>query len=230
MEQVYVKNLFNSIAKKYDFLNHFLSVGIDFYWRRKAVNLLKKSNPKIILDLATGTGDFAVALSKLNPNKIFAIDISSEMISVGIDKIAKKKLDKIISFEIGAAENMRFESNSIDAVTVGFGVRNFENLEKGLSEIYRVLKNNGQTAILEFSRPRNIIFKKIYYFYFKNILPLVGKLISKSDFAYQYLPESVMRFPDGEEFISIMKNVGFKNISEKRLTFGIVTIYFAVKD
>ena len=125
---------------------------------------------------------------------------------------------------------MRFESNSIDAVTVGFGVRNFENLEKGLSEIYRVLKNNGQTAILEFSRPRNIIFKKIYYFYFKNILPLVGKLISKSDFAYQYLPESVMRFPDGEEFISIMKNVGFKNISEKRLTFGIVTIYFAVKD
>ena len=230
MEQIYVKNLFNKIAKRYDLLNHLLSFGIDKYWRWRAVKLISKNNPKLILDLATGTGDFAIALNKINPEKIIGVDLSENMIECGIQKIKKLQLSNKIIFETGHAEKLRFDDNYFDAITVGFGVRNYENLNLGLKEMFRVLKNGGVTAILEFSKPKNFPFKQIYFFYFRNILPLVGRIISKDSVAYQYLPDTVLNFPEGEDFIKHLKSVGFTRIKEKRLTFGICTIYLGFKD
>lgn len=221
--------MFNNIARKYDFLNHVLSMGIDKLWRKKAVKLLKPLQPKRILDIATGTGDFALANLKLNPDKVVGIDISTEMLAVGREKIAKKNLsDKIELFE-GDSENIQFEDNSFDAITVAFGVRNFENLEKGLKEMNRVVRPGGKVVILEFSKPRNFPIKQIYNFYFFRILPFWGKMVSKDSSAYTYLPESVDAFPDGADFLKIYNECGFIDTKQIKLSFGIASIYIGTK-
>lgn len=224
-----VAQMFNSIAGKYDFLNHFLSAGIDIYWRRKAIDLLAGSRPRTILDIATGTGDFALEALRLQPDKITGVDISEGMLAVGRDKIAKRKLSHKIELLLGDSEKLEFADNSFDAATAAFGVRNFENLAQGLQEIHRVLKPGGRVVILEFSKPKSFPFKQVYNFYFKQILPVFGKLISKDRAAYTYLPESVQAFPDGPEFIRILQQVGFKATQWHPLTFGISSIYTGTK-
>ena len=224
-----VAQMFNNISKRYDFLNHLLSFGIDIVWRKKAIGLLKASQPKKLLDVATGTGDFAIAALKLNPKKVIGIDISEGMLAVGKEKIKQKGFEDIIELKLGDSENLLFEDNSFDAYTVGFGVRNFENLEKGLTEMLRVLKPNGTAIILEFSKPKSFPFKQIYHFYFNKMLPGIGKLVSKDNSAYTYLPESVDAFPDGDNFKEILKNIGYKNATAITLMFGIATIYKANK-
>lgn len=221
--------MFNSIAKRYDFLNHFLSAGIDIIWRKKAVKLLEKAQPKTILDIATGTGDFALEAVRLKPQQITGIDISEGMLAVGREKIQKRGLSHLIQLHVGDSENIQFPDNHFDAITVAFGVRNFENLEKGLSEMYRVLKPGGMVVILEFSKPQSFPMKQGYNFYFKNILPLFGKLISKDNAAYTYLPESVQAFPDGNDFLAIFQRIGFKDTKWHSLTFGISSIYTGIK-
>jgi demethylmenaquinone methyltransferase / 2-methoxy-6-polyprenyl-1,4-benzoquinol methylase len=220
-----VATMFNNISKKYDFLNHFLSLGIDILWRKKAIKLLVPSQPKVILDIATGTGDFAIEALKLNPERVVGVDISEGMLNVGKEKIKQRGLENIIELKLGDSENLEFNDNTFDAYTVGFGVRNFENLEKGLSEMLRVLKPNGTAVILECSKPKSSLIK----FYFNKVLPGVGKLISKDNNAYTYLPESVNAFPDGEDFTNILIKVGYKNPKTIRLMFGIASIYKATK-
>ncbi len=224
-----VATMFNNISKKYDFLNHFLSMGIDILWRKKAIRMLKESQPKQMLDIATGTGDFAIEALKLNPSSVTGVDISEGMLAVGKEKIKKKGVDHIISLELGDSENLRFDDNTFDAYTVGFGVRNFENLEKGLAEMLRVLKPNGTAIILEFSKPKAFPIKQIYNFYFNKMLPGIGNLISKDNAAYTYLPESVDAFPDGKEFTTILEELGYKNPKATTLMFGIASIYKANK-
>jgi len=221
--------MFNNISKKYDFLNHFLSMGIDILWRKKAIRMLKESQPKQILDIATGTGDFAIEALKLNPTKVTGIDISKGMLAVGNQKIKKKGLENVIELKLGDSENLEFNDNTFDAYTVGFGVRNFENLEKGLTEMLRVLKPNGTAIILEFSKPKAFPIKQIYNFYFNKMLPGIGKLVSKDNAAYTYLPESVDAFPDGQEFTTILEKIGYKNTKTTVLMFGIASIYKANK-
>jgi len=220
-----VRTMFNNIAHRYDFLNHFLSVGIDYSWRRKAIKIIGKNNPKTILDVATGTGDLAIAAMKLNPEKIIGIDIAEDMVEVGKKKIRKKNLEQIIQLQTGDSENIQFNDNYFDAAMVAFGVRNFENLEKGLSEMYRVLKTGGEVMILEFSKPAKFPVKQFYNFYFRYILPFLGRLISGDKAAYTYLPDSVSEFPHGKEFLNILTKVGFKDPIHKPLTFGIASIY-----
>lgn len=224
-----VAEMFNSISGKYDFLNHFLSLGIDILWRKKAVKLLEKDQPKTLLDIATGTGDFAIEALKLQPEKVIGVDISEGMLEVGREKLKKKKLDHIIDLQLGDSEKLLFDNNIFDAVIVSFGVRNFENLEMGLADMYRVLKPGGKTVILEFSKPTKFPFKNIYNFYFKSILPKIGRLVSKDQAAYTYLPESVQAFPDGNGFLNVLNKVGFKNTRCKPLTFGISSIYIGEK-
>ena len=224
-----VAEMFNNISTKYDFLNHFLSLGIDRVWRRKAINHLMDLQPKSILDVATGTGDFAIQALKLNPDKIIGIDISEGMLKVGLEKIKKKGLENKVELHSGDSENMPFEDNKFDAVIVAYGVRNFENLEKGLSEMYRVLRSGGKMVVLEFSKPVLFPFKQLYNFYFQFVLPKIGKTVSKDNVAYTYLPESVKAFPDGDEFINKLQNVGFKQVVCNPVTFGISSIYIAKK-
>lgn len=221
--------MFDNIAPRYDFLNHFLSLGIDKLWRKKAIKILSGFKPEILLDVATGTGDFAVAAAKIHPKEIIGFDISEQMLNVGRTKVIKLGLDHLIQFVKGDSEAMPFKDGQFDAITVAFGVRNFENLENGLKEFYRVLTNNGVAIILEFSKPRLFPFKQLYMFYFLAILPLVGRLVSKDRSAYSYLPESVMAFPDDQDFLSILKKCGFGQVAQRRLTFGIATIYIAQK-
>ncbi len=224
-----VENMFDSIAEKYDFLNHFLSFGIDYYWRNKVLKIIKSRKPESILDIATGTGDLAIVASKAKPKKIVGIDISQNMLNVGIDKVNKKGLGNLITLQQEDSEDLSFDDNTFDLAMVAFGVRNFENLEKGLSEIKRVLKDNGVLIVLEFSQPRNFPMKQMYGFYSNNILPTFGKIISNDASAYTYLPESVKRFPAFEEFTKIMDNVGYKNTSYESLTSGISSIYIGEK-
>ena len=224
-----VRSMFNDIAPRYDFLNHFLSAGIDIQWRKKVRRLLDSKKPAYILDVATGTGDLAIELAKLNPEKIIGVDIAEEMLEVGKQKLTKKKLDSLISFETGDSENLRFEDNTFDAVTVAFGVRNYENLHKGLSEMCRVMKKGGIVAILEFSKPNKFPFKQVYNGYFKYILPGFGSIISSHNEAYTYLPESVQEFAEDEAFLKEMTRAGYKDVGQKRLTFGIATLYFGTK-
>ncbi|QOI97300.1 MAG: bifunctional demethylmenaquinone methyltransferase/2-methoxy-6-polyprenyl-1,4-benzoquinol methylase UbiE [Flammeovirgaceae bacterium] len=224
-----VARMFDNISHRYDFLNHFLSLGIDNGWRRKAVNLLKPLKPRLILDVATGTGDFAVAALRLNPDKIIGVDISEGMLEIGRKKMQNRGLDKKIDLISGDSENLPFEENKFDAVTVGFGVRNFEDVNRGLAEIRRVLRPGGMLVVLEFSRPKQFPFKQLYNFYFKFILPKLGRLISRDKAAYTYLPESVEAFPDGDDFLTILTNLGYKEPACKPLTLGISSIYTARK-
>ena len=220
--------MFDNIAKSYDFLNHFLSFGMDFYWRKKAISKLT-NNPKKILDVATGTADFAIAATKMKEVQIIGIDISEKMLEIGENKIKQKGLEKQIKLQLADSENLPFESGSFDGITAGFGVRNFENLQLGLSEMCRVLKEGGIAVILEPSKPKAFPVKQIYSAYFHYILPFFGRLISKDNRAYNYLPESVDTFPENEKFIEILKAVGFTKAQHLPLTLGIVSLYIAIK-
>lgn len=224
-----VAQMFNNISKRYDFLNHFLSLGIDIMWRKKAIKMLKEDQPKQILDIATGTGDFAIEALALNPDKVIGVDISEGMLEVGRKKMKEKKYDDRIELHSGDSEGLLFDDNKFDAVIVAFGVRNFENLEKGLADMYRVLKPGGKVVVLEFSRPTMFPFKQLYQFYFKYILPLVGRLISKDQAAYTYLPDSVRNFPDGKDFLNILDRIGFLKTQCRPLTLGISSIYVGSK-
>lgn len=224
-----VAQMFNSIAPKYDFLNHTLSLGIDILWRKKAVRILKKINPERVLDIACGTGDFAIEDLNSGADKVTGLDISEGMVQVGIEKVKNKGLSKKVDLQVGDSENIPFENNTFNGVTVGFGVRNFENLEKGLSEMHRVLTPGGQLIVLEFSKPKKFPIKQLYFFYFKYILPKIGRLISKDKTAYTYLPDSVHAFPDGEQFTNILDKIGFKSTKIVPCSFGIASIYIGTK-
>ena len=223
-----VANMFDNIAKSYDFLNHTLSFGMDFYWRKKAIEKLT-NKPKMILDVACGTADFAIAATKMKEVQIIGIDISEKMLEIGENKIKQKGLEKQIKLQLADSENLPFESGSFDGITAGFGVRNFENLQLGLSEMCRVLKEGGIAVILEPSKPKAFPVKQIYSAYFHYILPFFGRLISKDNRAYNYLPESVDTFPENEKFIDILKAVGFTKAQHLPLTLGIVSLYIAIK-
>jgi demethylmenaquinone methyltransferase / 2-methoxy-6-polyprenyl-1,4-benzoquinol methylase len=224
-----VAEMFDNISSEYDFLNHFLSVGIDKLWRKRAIKILQKDNPKLVLDIATGTADLAIQAMDLHPDKIIGVDISEGMLAKGREKIAKKGLSQTIELQNGDSERLLFADNTFDALMVAFGVRNFENLEKGLSDMYRVLKPNKTALILEFSKPKNFFFRKIYNFYFHWILPPFGRWFSKDARAYTYLPESVEAFPDGENFLEVLKKVGFIETQQIPLTFGIASLYIGKK-
>ena len=227
-----VSKMFDNIAKHYDFLNHFLSLGIDKIWRRKMINELVEVNPKRILDVATGTADVAINTIKqlkIKDLKIVGIDISNEMLNVGRKKLVTEGVNEAIELQLADSENLPFQNNNFDAVTVAYGVRNFENLERGLAEMHRVLNANGKIVVLEFSRPRMFPFQQLFNFYFKNILPTIGKLTSKDARAYSYLYESVQAFPDGDDFLTVLNKVGFKNTSCTTLTLGICSLYVGYK-
>ena len=221
--------MFNNIAHRYDFLNHFLSAGIDYSWRRKAIRLLGNSHPKTILDVATGTADLAIEAVKINPEHITGIDIAEDMLAIGRKKIIKKKLSHLITLEPGDSEALKFKDDTFDAAMVAFGVRNFENLEKGIGEMYRVLNKGGIVMVLEFSKPEKFPVKQFYNFYFRYILPFLGRIISGDKAAYTYLPDSVGEFPHGKEFLNILSTVGFKDPIYQPLTFGIAAIYMGKK-
>ena len=224
-----VAKMFNNIAPKYDFLNHVLSMGIDILWRKKAVKILKKINPTNVLDIACGTGDFSIEDLNSGATRVVGLDISSGMVEVGIKKIKKTGLEDKVELIVGDSEDMPFENASFNGITVGFGVRNFQNLEKGLAEMHRVLSENGQVIILEFSKPKKFPIKQLYFFYFKYILPKIGRLISKDPTAYTYLPDSVNAFPDGEKFTKILEKVGFTDTKIIPCSFGIASIYVGTK-
>jgi len=227
-KKLQVAKMFDSIAKNYDFLNHTLSFGMDFYWRKKAISKLT-NNPKKILDVATGTADFAIAASKMKQVHITGIDISKKMLEIGENKVNRKGLGKQIELQLADSENLPFNDGSFDGITAGFGVRNFENLQLGLSEMCRVLKKDGIAVILEPSKPKAFPIKQIYSAYFHYILPFFGGLISRDKRAYNYLPESVDAFPENEKFIEILKAVGFSKAQHLPLTLGIVSLYIAIK-
>ncbi len=222
--------MFNHIAKRYDFLNHFLSLGIDKYWRNRVKKIIKDHNPDKIIDVATGTGDLAIELSKIKRDiSIEAIDIAEKMLEKGKLKALKKNLTSKINFSYGDAENINFDDNVFDAATVAFGARNFENLLLGLKEMYRVLNRDGVILVLEFSKPKSFPVKQIYMFYFKHLLPFIGKIFSKDKNAYRYLHDSVLSFPDSTDFLDILDSIGFSNTKQYRMTFGISTIYIGQK-
>ena len=221
--------MFDNISPSYDFLNGVLSLGIHNIWRKKAIQLIGQIHPSAILDVATGTADFAIASASLRPKEIVGVDISEGMLSVGRIKVAKKNLGNLVRLEKGDSENLSFSDGYFDAVTVGFGVRNFGDLEKGLSEIKRVLRKGGKVAILEPAAPTRFPMKNIFNFYFRYLLPFFGRLISGDKAAYTYLPESVRAFPNGAEFAAICKKVGFVSADYHPLTFGICSLYLLEK-
>ena len=224
-----VARMFDNISANYDGLNRVISFGIDISWRKKVVQLVSKNNPKQILDIATGTGDLAIMMSQLNPDKIIGLDISAGMLDVGKRKIANVNLSDKIAMVVGDSENMPFDDNTFDAITVSFGVRNFANLDKGLTEIKRVLKPGGTFVILETSNPTKFPFKQGYKFYTTYILPFIGKIFSRDKAAYSYLCESANIFPFGEAFNNILQKNGFINTEYRPVTFGVATIYSATK-
>ena len=224
-----VAEMFDTISPKYDFLNHLLSAGIDRLWRKKAIRLLALAQPKKILDVATGTGDFAIEALKLKPNKIVGVDISEGMLAIGREKVKKLGVEAVIELRKGDSERLPFSDNSFDAIIVSFGVRNFENLEKGLRDMQRVLKPGGTCVVLEFSKPRNALFRAVYNLYFKYITPNIGGFFSRDRAAYSYLPESVQAFPDGADFLRIYEKAGFTQTQCIALTFGVSSIYLGKK-
>jgi demethylmenaquinone methyltransferase/2-methoxy-6-polyprenyl-1,4-benzoquinol methylase len=225
-----VARMFDSISWRYDALNHILSAGVDFWWRRRAMRELKALKPKLVLDVATGTADLAIqAVKSLDPDKVIGVDISTGMMDLGRKKIEQRGLSKKIELRRGDSENLPFEENKFDAVIVAFGVRNFENLEKGLAEMLRVVKPGGKVVVLEFSKPEKSPFRQFYGWYFRYVVPIVGRMISKDRSAYDYLPESVHAFPRGKAFVDILDRLGYKNTACKPLTFGISSIYTGTK-
>ncbi|MCK9424151.1 MAG: bifunctional demethylmenaquinone methyltransferase/2-methoxy-6-polyprenyl-1,4-benzoquinol methylase UbiE [Bacteroidales bacterium] len=224
-----LREMFDDISPKYDFLNHFLSFGIDFLWRKKLVRLLGKCRPASVLDVATGTGDLAIAIAAAGPIEITGIDISEKMLEIGRKKLAEKRLDTMINLQCADAESLPFTDNSFDAITVAFGVRNFENLEHGLIEMKRVLRPGGLILILEFSHPSSFPMKQLYTFYSRYLIPVIGRLISGNSQAYRYLPESVAAFPSGKDFLVILSGIGLKNERLHSLSAGIASIYMAEK-
>lgn len=225
-----VEKMFDNIAPTYDNLNHVLSLGIDKSWRRKAINMLKPYRPMHIMDVATGTGDFAIqACRVLQPDELIGTDISEGMMNVGREKVKLSGLDKQISFAKEDCTSLSFPDSRFDAITVAFGVRNFENLDKGLTEMHRVLKAGGHLVILELSEPETFPMKQLYAIYSKVVIPTIGKLLSKDNSAYTYLPQSIKAFPQGEVMQQILYKAGFSKVTFKRLTLGICTLYFATK-
>lgn len=225
-----VSTMFNNIAKYYDFLNHFLSLGVDKSWRKKAIAVLKEDQPQHILDVATGTGDLAIeAHRQLKPKKITGVDISVKMLEVGEKKIRKLGVDDVITLQEGDSERLPFEDNTFDAAMAAFGVRNFANVSAGLKEMVRVLQPNAKLVILEFSKPTMFPFKQGFNFYFKYVLPFIGRITSKDKKAYGYLYESVQAFPEGQDFLDLLTNIGLKNATCKKLSLGICAIYTATK-
>ncbi|MCL6268267.1 bifunctional demethylmenaquinone methyltransferase/2-methoxy-6-polyprenyl-1,4-benzoquinol methylase UbiE [Flagellimonas myxillae] len=224
-----VTQMFDTISKDYDGLNRVISFGIDVKWRKRVVSILKEKKPASILDIATGTGDLAIAMTATGAKRIVGLDISEGMLDVGRDKIAQKNLDSTIEMVVGDSENLSFEDQSFDAITVAFGVRNFENLEKGLKEIHRVLKPGGTLVILETSVPTKTPFKQGYHLYCRHIMPTIGKIFSKDRSAYAYLSESASKFPHGEAFNNILDKIGFIGIENMPQTFGVASIYVATK-
>ncbi len=224
-----VTQMFDTISKNYDGLNRVISLGIDVKWRRRVVDIVSKSKPENILDIATGTGDLAINLQKSGAKSIIGLDISPGMLEIGRKKVEDKNLDSIIEMVIGDSENLSFTDNMFDAVTVAFGVRNFENLERGLSEIHRVLKPNGKFVVLETSVPTKFPSKQGYHIYSKYILPTIGRLFSKDKIAYNYLSESAAAFPFGEDFNNILRKTGFIDVENRPQTLGVATIYVASK-
>lgn len=223
--------MFDNIAHKYDFLNHFFSLGIDILWRKKAIRMIKKLSPKSILDVATGTGDFALLTAKHynEVDAITGIDISEGMLEVGRKKIKERNLEHKLVFTKADSEQLPFAEGSFDVVTVAFGVRNFENLEQGLAEMFRVTKAGGAVAIIEFSKPKHFPVKQLFGFYFKFIMPTIGNWLSKDSRAYTYLPESVQAFPEGDKFRDILSKIGYSKVEIISLSGGIASIYFARK-
>jgi demethylmenaquinone methyltransferase/2-methoxy-6-polyprenyl-1,4-benzoquinol methylase len=225
-----VERMFDKIAPRYDLLNRLLSLGIDVWWRRRAIGYLRAEAPREVLDVATGTGDVAILLAKmLRPSTVIGIDIAKQMLELGREKIRREGLEGVISLETGDSESLRFPDASFDAVTVAFGVRNYENLAQGLAEMRRVLRPGGRLVVLEFSRPHVFPFKQLYNGYFKYVLPLIGRLTSRDVRAYTYLFESVQAFPEGNEFLSILSKTGYQDPKCERLTLGICSIYTARK-
>jgi len=222
-----VAQMFNTISKNYDGLNRVISLGIDVKWRKKVVEIVGKNNPKQILDIATGTGDLALMMANLNPDRIVGLDISEGMLEVGKQKINKANLSDKIEMIVGDSEEMPFQNDTFDAITVSFGVRNFANLDKGITEIARVLKPTGVLVILETSNPTKFPFKQGYKFYTNFILPIIGKIFSKDKVAYSYLSESANSFPFGKAFNNILQKNGFTYTEDKPVTFGVATIYTA---
>ncbi len=220
-----VEEMFDNIAHRYDFLNHLLTLGIDITWRKKAVKFIGTIQPKRILDVASGTGDFAFEALTLKPEKVIGFDISEGMMNYGREKAKKMNVADVVEFVKGDSEKMPFADHSFDAITVGFGVRNFENLEVGLKEMFRVVRPGGKVAILEASMPQNAIIRVFHSLYFGKVVPIIGKLFSKDARAYNYLPESVKVFPEGLEFVKILENIGFRNIEWQPLTFGACAFY-----
>lgn len=224
-----VQQMFNNISEKYDLANNVLSLGVHQLWKKKCINILKAYKPNIILDLATGTGDLAILLTQLHPKKIFAADYADKMLQMAQQKILQKKLNHIVEVRKEDGEQLSFEDNFFDAITISFGIRNFENYQKGLQEMYRVLKPGGVLVILEFTMPRNSIIKALYSFYFKYILPIIAWFITRDKKAYDYLPASVQAFPQYEKFCSIIQQQGFSKCTFLPLTGGIATMYIAEK-
>lgn len=228
-KKVQVEAMFDNISGKYDFLNHFLSFSLDKYWRRSAIELLKGDRPEMLLDVATGTGDMVKAALRLAPSKITGIDLSEGMLQVARKKKFPSSKNTLIEFVKGDSEDLPFPDQSYDAVTVAFGVRNFENPVKGLSEMLRVLRPGGKLVVLEFSKPVVFPFAQIYRFYFRYILPFFGKMLSKDKSAYSYLPESVSLFPEGNRFVDLLDEAGYRECHFRPLTFGVVTLYTGIK-
>lgn len=224
-----VKDIFNDIAPKYDLLNHFLSLNIDKRWRRKAIRHIREEEKGELLDVACGTGDFSIAAYRAGVQKVTGIDISANMVTIGQKKVEALGFVPYITLQEGDSEQIEFEDEHFDVVTVAFGVRNFEHLEAGLKEMQRVLKKGGKVIILEFSMPEYFPLKQVYKFYFRRILPILGGWISGNKGAYTYLPESVMKFPQGKVFLDILKDCGFSQAVQQKLTFGIASIYMGVK-
>ncbi|MCI4670738.1 MAG: bifunctional demethylmenaquinone methyltransferase/2-methoxy-6-polyprenyl-1,4-benzoquinol methylase UbiE [Bacteroidia bacterium] len=221
--------MFDNIAGAYDTLNHTLTFGMDIWWRRRAISMLRPYEPKVLVDMATGTGDFALAARRINPEKVIGIDLSPGMLEIGRKKMKEKGADQLIDMVLGDSEAIQMDDNTVDAMTVGFGVRNFENLKLGLSEMRRVLKPGKPAVILEPSFPTTFPLKQLFQFYFRFITPLVGRFVSGDDAAYTYLPESVKAFPHGEEFLEICREVGYKKVKYVPLTGGICALYLLEK-
>lgn len=229
-KKIMVESMFDSIAWRYDFLNHFLSFGIDRIWRRRAIRIISKNyRTPVILDVATGTGDLAIAAMKINPVKITGIDISQNMLEIGREKIRKKGLSGKIELIQGDSENIPLGDDNYDVAMVAFGVRNFSDPLKGLSEMKRVIRKDGMILVLEFSKPSGFLFRSVFNFYFRKILPFVGKLFSKDKAAYSYLPDSVNKFPDNEAFLQLLARAGFSDTRQVKLTGGVASIYTGLK-